>query len=112
MNSSFETCTKPQNQRGGRPVVIDLFCGVGGLTYGFREEGFTVAAGIDLDSTCKFAFEHNNGATFILKDIEKTSSDELGALFPDECIKILVGCAPCQPFSKYTNRREPDDKWK
>ena len=29
-------------------VAVDLFCGIGGLTYGIRKAGITVAAGIDL----------------------------------------------------------------
>ena len=43
-------------------------------------------------------------------------SDEINSLYPKNAIKILVGCAPCQPFSKYTNRYRKegqlDDKWK
>ena len=37
--------------------LIDLFCGVGGLTHGFVQENFKIDAGIDFDATCKFAFE-------------------------------------------------------
>lgn len=42
--------------------VVDVFCGVGGLTHGFFLEGFNVVAGIDSDTSCKFAYEHNNKA--------------------------------------------------
>ena len=45
--------------------VVDLFCGVGGLSHGMKLEGFRIAAGIDLDPTCKFPFEHNNNSVFI-----------------------------------------------
>ena len=32
------------------------------------------------------------------------SGDELSVLFPTGAVKVLVGCAPCQPFSTYSQR--------
>lgn len=92
--------------------VVDLFCGVGGMTHGFLQEGFKVIAGIDVDSTCKYPFEKNNGAKFILKDVQEITSEEVIGLYPKGDVKILIGCAPCQPFSKYSNKKSEDDKWK
>ncbi|MEX1138918.1 MAG: DNA (cytosine-5-)-methyltransferase [Bacteroidota bacterium] len=81
--------------------VVDLFCGIGGLTHGFIREGFNVAAGIDSDPTCRYGYERNNDAKFIEKDILNVTADELNDLYgKDAGIRILVGCAPCQPFSK------------
>lgn len=40
--------------------VIDLFCGVGGLSHGFLRRGFNVIAGFDIDKTCQYAYEINN----------------------------------------------------
>lgn len=82
--------------------VIDLFCGIGGLTHGFVQEGFNVVAGIDNDSSCKFPFEANNNSKFISKDIRDVEGKEITMLFDNSKIKILVGCAPCQPFSTYS----------
>ncbi|MDO8589123.1 MAG: DNA (cytosine-5-)-methyltransferase [Armatimonadota bacterium] len=92
--------------------VVDLFCGIGGLTHGFVKEGFKVVAGIDDDPTCKYAFEKNNGATFIRNDIDLVKPEDVIRLYPKDDVKILVGCAPCQPFSRYTNRKSEDGKWK
>ena len=39
--------------------AIDLFCGIGGLSYGLRKAGIKVMAGVDQDSSCKYAFESN-----------------------------------------------------
>ncbi|MDI1302516.1 MAG: DNA cytosine methyltransferase [bacterium] len=88
---------------------IDLFCGVGGLTHGLHLEGVSVAAGIDLDPACKFPYESNNQAKFLNKDISKVKSKELIELFGDADIKVLAGCAPCQPFSTYAQRYADDD---
>jgi DNA (cytosine-5)-methyltransferase 1 len=49
--------------------VIDVFCGAGGLSYGFKSQGFEVAAGIDIDEGCRFAYETNIGAPFLRKDV-------------------------------------------
>ena len=91
--------------------VVDIFCGAGGLTHGFVQQGFNVVAGIDNDIHCKFPYEYNNATKFIHASIEEMSAKEIDALFPPDQVKILVGCAPCQPFSKYTYKRSYRDKW-
>jgi DNA (cytosine-5)-methyltransferase 1 len=82
--------------------VVDLFCGIGGLTHGLIKEGLDVVAGIDNDSSCKFGYEYNNKAQFIDTDILKVTADQINQLFGSEkgTIRVLAGCAPCQPFSK------------
>lgn len=96
-----------------QPAVVDLFCGVGGLSYGFVSEGFDVVAGIDNDDSCKYSFEKNNNSKFISKDIYEVSGEDINVLYGDR-VKILVGCAPCQPFSSYSYRQKEKDesKWK
>ena len=54
----------------GSVKVIDLFCGIGGLSHGLIQEGFEIIAGFDNDETCKFGFEYNNKARFINKNIQ------------------------------------------
>ncbi len=96
------------------PIVIDLFCGIGGLTHGFVKQGIKVIAGIDNDGTCKYAYEKNNNSSFILKDIKDIKGEEIKSLFGKNKIKILVGCAPCQTFSQHTLKkkdREKDERW-
>lgn len=90
--------------------VIDLFCGVGGMTHGFVQEGFDVVAGIDFDKTCTFAFEENNNTKFIHRDIGEMTSKELMNLYPDGKRKILIGCAPCQPYSIFNRNNKIDDE--
>lgn len=94
-------------------TVVDLFCGAGGLSQGFLLEGFAVAGGIDLDPDCKFPYEANNRASFIDKDVRDVSGADVMAMYTDDSPRILAGCAPCQPFSSYTQGRCPsnDEKW-
>ncbi|MGO4987900.1 DNA cytosine methyltransferase [Gallicola sp. Sow4_E12] len=85
--------------------AIDLFCGVGGLTYGVQQSGINVIAGYDIDGKSKFAYEFNNNAKFILKDVKDIEEDEISNLYPkDTQVKVLMGCAPCQPFSSYSHK--------
>lgn len=95
-------------------LAVDLFCGAGGLTRGLIDAGIPVAAGYDIDEACRFSYEHNNpGARFVYKSVADIDGDELRKAFGASKFRVLVGCAPCQPFSKYTqgqNTRE-DAKW-
>jgi len=81
--------------------VVDLFCGAGGLAHGFRKEGFSIAAGIDLDPACRYPFEANNAARFVQSDVDELTGTDLDAMFQTGKRRVLVGCAPCQPFSTY-----------
>lgn len=105
--------------------VIDLFCGAGGLTHGLRQSGLRVIAGIDNDANCKYAYETNNKPSkFIEQDITTISSEQIEDLYQKWKVRILVGCAPCQPFSKYSHayikaqkvqrhqKARDDNKWK
>lgn len=81
--------------------VVDLFCGVGGLTFGLESVGLEVIAGYDLDESCEYAYRDNNNAIFINKNIEEVSGKEIKKLLRGYQVKILAGCAPCQPFSRH-----------
>ena len=89
-------------------AVIDLFCGVGGLSQGFVMEKFNVVSGYDNDMSCKFSYETNNNAVFHNEDVSKLSGGALNKEFGDK-IKILIGCAPCQPFSSYSFKIKEKD---
>jgi len=90
--------------------AIDLFCGVGGLTNGLQKAGINVVAGIDINLNCKYPYETNNNSLFINKSVEDVTCDEIQSLYSKADIKVLVGCAPCQPFSNYNNKLKKDGK--
>ncbi len=91
--------------------VVDLFCGCGALSYGFRQEGFDIACGYDIDEHSRYPFEENNDAPFVCRDIAELSAQDLQSEFDPDLPRILIGCAPCQPFSAYS-RNNQDMKWK
>lgn len=86
-----------------KPGVVDLFCGAGGLSYGMQQAGVEILAGIDIDPACRHPFESNVKAKFYHEDVADLSTAFLESLFADQTVRVLAGCAPCQPFSSYTN---------
>ena len=95
-------------------AVIDLFCGAGGLSFGLVSAGVDVVAGFDIDADCRYPFESNiAGAVFLERDVRTLSADDLDDLWPKGAIRVLAGCAPCQPFSPYRRgtTRFGDEKW-
>ncbi|TBW09529.1 DNA cytosine methyltransferase [Azotobacter chroococcum subsp. isscasi] len=93
--------------------AVDLFCGAGGLTAGLRQSGIYVRAGYDIDDNCQYAYERNNHAAFVSKSVEDVPAAEVMAWYRPGYIKLLAGCAPCQPFSTYNQGRDTrsDRKW-
>ena len=81
--------------------AVDLFCGAGGLSQGLQEAGVLVVGGVDNDPNCTFAFESNIEAPFIERDVREITAEMLEPLWVPGSIRLLAGCAPCQPFSPY-----------
>ncbi len=92
--------------------VVDLFCGVGGLTCGLKKAGLDVVAGYDVDATCEYPYTHNNHSVFINKNIENVTGKEIKKLLRGYDVKILAGCAPCQPFSRHQKDKKDRSKHK
>lgn len=106
---------KTKNKRNAEQSqieVVDLFCGIGGLSYGMKSAGFKIKAGFDLDKTCEYAYQTNTGGVFHYKDITKVTSDDIKRCFTEGAIRVLAGCAPCQPFSSYAFKHKDKDKTK
>ncbi|VVO21945.1 DNA cytosine methyltransferase [Pseudomonas fluorescens] len=93
--------------------AVDLFCGAGGLTAGLRMAGINVRAGYDIDRNCEYAYRENNQAEFVAKSVSDVTADEICSWYQSGRIKLLAGCAPCQPFSSYSLGRDTrtDRKW-
>ena len=82
-------------------LVLDLFCGAGGMSLGFEAARFVVAAGVDTDPTAIATYAHNLLARGILRDIREIADprDVLRDLGLPR-IDVIIGGPPCQGFSR------------
>ena len=96
-----------------KPIAIELFCGVGGMTLGFERAGFNVVAAFDSDKRNvafhKLNFPHSK--TFD-NDVADLSADDVLKLanIPTNVIDLLFGGPPCQGFSVIGRRRAGDER--
>lgn len=93
--------------------AVDLFCGAGGLTRGLKAAGIDVRLGVDLDPACEYPFAFNNRTRFLLKSVHEVTPTEIGREWGRSHYSLLAGCAPCQPFSLYSQGKsdETDGRW-
>lgn len=89
------------------PTCLDLFCGAGGLSEGFRQAGFHSVAANDSDAWAGGTFELNHaqhGTRFILGDIAAPDiQEQLLDAVRGTPIDALIGGPPCQAFSQVRN---------
>lgn len=92
--------------------VLDLFCGAGGLSYGFECAGYDILVGIDNDSKALETFELNHkGAKSICGDITKiTYKNDIKPLIGDKKIDVIIGGPPCQGMSLSGPRKFDDPR--
>ncbi len=96
-----------------RPIGVDLFAGVGGLSLGFEQAGFDVAAAVDIDPIHCAAHKFNFPRTAtICKSVAELSGQELrerSGIGARE-IDVVFGGAPCQGFSLIGKRAMDDPR--
>ena len=93
-----------------KPTVIDLFCGSGGLSYGFIEAGYDVLLGIDhwKDAIVTYENTHKN-AKGIVADLFTETPKDIRKLTGIKDIDVIIGGPPCQGFS-IAGKRIIDDE--
>lgn len=91
--------------------VIDLFAGVGGLSYGFaHNENFEIVMANEYEKDIATAYRMNHPTVNVIQgDIRDITEDQLKAVMGDEGIDIIVGGPPCQSYSTL-GKRQMDDR--
>ncbi|MDW9463586.1 DNA (cytosine-5-)-methyltransferase [Sinorhizobium meliloti] len=85
-----------------RPIAIDLFAGAGGMSLGFEQAGFEVAAAVEIDPIHCAAHKFNFPNTVVIpKSVSDLSGAEIRQLagLGDRVIDCVFGGPPCQGFS-------------
>lgn len=94
-------------------ICVDLFCGAGGLTEGFRKAGFTSAFAVDFDEQAVQTFRYNHPDTVCLhRDVQSLSGKEIlhAAGLKSGSVDVLCGGPPCQGYSLAGPRIANDPK--
>ncbi len=92
--------------------VIDLFCGCGGLSYGFEKAGYNILLGIDNDAKALETFELNHkGAKSICGDITTvTYEKDIKPIIGNKQVDVIIGGPPCQGMSLSGPRKFDDPR--
>ncbi len=94
-----------------RVSVVDLFCGAGGFSQGFREEGFNILLGVDNDPSAIRSYKANfPEALALAEDVRDVTGRLIERLVGD--VDVVIGSPPCEPFTAANpgRRRDPIDR--
>ena len=91
--------------------VIDLFCGCGGLSEGFKLAGFNIVGGIDFNQKAIDTYKKNfKNATAICADLMAFNEKDIHTNFPNlNKVDVIIGGPPCQGFSSANRYQSEQD---
>lgn len=96
-----------------RPVGVDLFSGVGGMSLGFEQAGFDIVAAVEIDPVHAAAHAFNfPETTVIARSVRELSGRDIRTLagIGDRKVDVVFGGAPCQGFSMIGKRALDDPR--
>jgi DNA (cytosine-5)-methyltransferase 1 len=101
------------NGNGKKPIGVDLFAGAGGMSLGFEQAGFDMAAAVEYDpvhcATHEFNFPDCAAICRSVADIDGKYIREHSRI-GDRTVDVLFGGAPCQGFSTIGKRALDDPR--
>lgn len=87
--------------------VLDLFCGAGGLSLGFKLAGFDIIGGVEWDKAAIETHKQNFNTNFeFCGDIKNISDEDIEKNLMGT--EVIIGGPPCQGFSA-ANRQEKEE---
>ena len=89
----------------------DFFCGIGGLSHGFEDDGFEPVHCVDIDewsiNTLKYNSPYYASRAECMDMREWLSLHGQGR--PTDAVDVVMGGVPCQSFSTANRQRQSDD---
>lgn len=106
-----------QRRRSSPLVAVDVCCGAGGVTSGFKNAGLDVVAALDFDKDARDTFAANHPRVTLLDDdlldLSPVSFLRKAGLKRGQ-IDVLTACVPCQPYSSLgaAHKAKDDPRYK
>lgn len=87
--------------KANKITLVDLFCGAGGLSLGFIQEGYSVVFANDIEPMCVETYRYNHpnipDNRVVCGDLRQMVHDIRREI--PESVDIVIGGPPCQGFS-------------
>ncbi len=103
------------NGIGHRPIAIELFAGVGGLSLGLESAGFDVPLAVEIEEIAGRYHAFNMPGTIVLRGDEQGDVRNFGKSVVDDFlpekssdVTLIAGGPPCQGFSLAGKRATHD----
>jgi DNA (cytosine-5)-methyltransferase 1 len=96
-----------------RPIAVDLFAGVGGMSMGFEQAGFDVACAVEFDPVHCAAHKYNFPQTAVIcGDVQEVTAADIRrrSTIGDQKVSVVFGGSPCQGFSMIGKRSIDDPR--
>ena len=87
--------------------VVDLFSGVGGLSYGFSQlDEFNIIAANEIEKDISIAYTLNHPSVKMLNcDINDLTQEQIESVLEGKKVDIVIGGPPCQSYSTVGKRK-------
>lgn len=126
-NTKYIQTRKTKLLRGELPVV-SLFSGAGGLDIGLEDAGFKTSVCVEFDADCRETLRYNRPKWVLFENSIKVESGKISTRIPGDIRDIgveelldlaelkkgepslVVGGAPCQPFSNIGKKLGKEDE--
>jgi len=113
MRVDLSTLQPRQLMTNDKPIAIDVFSGVGGMSLGFEQAGFDVRAAFDIEEWNVDTYSRNfPGSHAVRADVRNLNADVIreAAQIGDQTIDVVFGGPPCQGFSVGGTRDLKDER--
>ena len=90
--------------------VVDLFAGVGGLSYGFAHNpNFEIIMANEYDKDIAKAYTLNHPTVKMIQgDIRDINEQQIKEIIGEQSVDLIIGGPPCQSYSTLGKRRMDD----